>query len=32
MPERRVYVRMLAERIDAENRAAEEFGEMMKRR
>ncbi len=30
--ERQGYVRMLAERIAAENEAAEELGEMLKRR
>jgi hypothetical protein len=32
VPERREYVRMLAERIEAENKAAEEIGELFKRR
>ena len=32
VPERQDYVRMLAERIEAKNKAAEELGEMLKRR
>jgi hypothetical protein len=30
--ERQEYVRMLAERIEADNKAAEELGEILKRR
>ena len=32
VPERQEYVRMLAERIEAENKAADELGEILKRR
>ena len=32
VPERQEYVRMLAERIEAENKAAEELGDLLKRR
>lgn len=32
VPERQEFVRMLAERIEAENRAAEELGELLRRR
>jgi hypothetical protein len=32
VPERQTYVRMLATRIEAENRASEELTELLKRR
>ncbi len=32
VPERQEFVRMLAERIEADNKAAEELSELLKRR